>query len=200
MKIVCLLGSPRPHGNSAAMAGRFCDSALRLGGRVRTFRLNELRYRGCQGCMACKTRLERCALQDDLTQVLEAVREADLLVAASPVYFGGVSSQMKAFIDRTFSFFVPDYWTNPRRSRLEAGKKLVFMLSQQNPNEKMFADIFSRYEIYFAFMGFDRRLCIRACGVSEPGAVSSRNDVMALADEAAEEMCAGGGLNDRKVR
>jgi len=191
MNIVCLLGSPRPNGNSAAMAGRFCESARRLGGRVQTFRLNELRYRGCQGCMACKTRLERCVLEDDMTQVLEAVRETDLLVAASPVYYGDVSSQMKAFIDRTFSFFVPDYWTNPRRSRLASGKRLVFVLAQQNPDEQMFTDIFQRYEIYFAFMGFTRRLCIRACGVSEAGAVRARDDVMAVADEAAEEICTG---------
>ncbi|MGO8942464.1 MAG: NAD(P)H-dependent oxidoreductase, partial [Syntrophobacteraceae bacterium] len=57
MNIVCLLGSPREKGNSAAIANRFCSTAQGLGAEVKTFTLNNLKYRGCQGCMACKTKL-----------------------------------------------------------------------------------------------------------------------------------------------
>jgi len=45
--------------------------------------------------MACKTKLDNCALEDDLTEVLDAVRETDVLVLASPVYYGDLSSQLK---------------------------------------------------------------------------------------------------------
>ncbi len=58
MKIICLLGSPRPKGNSAAMASKFCETAKGLGAEVTTFALNKLKYRGCQACMTCKTKLE----------------------------------------------------------------------------------------------------------------------------------------------
>ena len=84
MKIVCLLGSPRTNGNSAAVANRFCATAEGLGAQVQTFVLNELQYQGCQGCMACKIKLDRCILEDDLTEVLDAVRETDVLVLATP--------------------------------------------------------------------------------------------------------------------
>jgi len=43
------------------------------GAETREFALNKLSYRGCQACYACKKRLDRCGLNDDLTQVLEAV-------------------------------------------------------------------------------------------------------------------------------
>ena len=72
-----------------------------------------MNFKGCQGCGACKAEKEKCVVQDDLTQVLEAVRETDVLVLASPVYFADVTAQMKAFVDRTYSFLKPDFETNP---------------------------------------------------------------------------------------
>jgi len=187
-KIVCLLGSPRPKGNSAAMAKRFNETAEELGAEVTTFALNKLTYRGCQACMACKTKLEKCVLKDDLTEVLEAVRETDVLVMVSPIYYGEVSSQLKSFIDRTFSYLVPDYMTNPQPSRLSPGKKLVFILAQGYPDESKYADVFPKYESFFKWYGFDESHLIRACGVSAPGAVEEREDIMNLAEETAKKV------------
>ena len=58
MRIICLLGSPRVKGNSAALAKRFCETAEKLGAKIQTFELNKLNYRDCQACMACKTKLD----------------------------------------------------------------------------------------------------------------------------------------------
>jgi multimeric flavodoxin WrbA len=190
MKIVCLLGSPRRKGNSAAIAQRFCETAQRLGAKVDNFVLNKLKFRGCQACMTCKTKLDRCVLEDDLSEVLDAVRGADALVMASPIYFGEVSSQLKGFIDRTFSYLVPDYGTNPNPSRLSPGKQLVFILSQGQPDEKRFADVFPRYAYFFKWFGFDEAYLIRACGVRNQGDVEAREDVMVLAAETAEKVMA----------
>ena len=64
-------------------------------------------------------------LNDDLTAVLEAVKEADAVVLATPNYFGEVSGQFKSFFDRTYSYLNPD-----RTSRLQPGKSSVFVLAQ----------------------------------------------------------------------
>jgi len=190
MKIACLLGSPRVKGNSATIANRFCSTAQGLGAEVKTFALNNLKYRGCQGCMACKTKLDRCALSDDLTEVLEAVRETDVLVLASPVYFGDISSQLKTFIDRTYSYLVPDFITNPRKTRLAPGKKLVFVLAQNNPDPDNFADIYPKFQFFArTYGGFGESHVIRALGVNEPGEVASHQDVMKLAETTAETIC-----------
>ena len=186
MKIVCLLGSPRKQGNSSTIAKHFCKTAEKLGAQVRTFALNELQYRGCQECMVCKTKLDRCVLEDDLTEVLEAVRDTDVLVMASPVYFGEVSSQLKGFIDRTFSYLVPEFTVNPKISRLAPGKKLIFILAQANPDEKFFADISLRYNYFYKRYGFDESYLIRACGVREAGEVKGRGELLMLAEKTAE--------------
>lgn len=191
MKVVSLLGSPRGRANSTILAARFCDAAGERGAQVRTFVLNDLQYRGCQACMACKGKQETCILEDDLTEVLQAVADADVLVMASPVYYGEVSSQLKGFIDRTFSYLVPDFPSNPRPSRLEPGKKLVFILSQGQPNEKQFADIFPRYSGFFKWHGFGDAWLIRACGVMAEGDVEKRQDLLDLARKTALEVCEG---------
>ncbi|MDR3567724.1 MAG: flavodoxin family protein [Syntrophobacteraceae bacterium] len=189
MKVTCLLGSPRENGNSTVIAERFCTSAQRFGAEVKTFKLNDLKFRGCQGCYVCKTKLERCVLKDDLSAVLEAVRDTDILVLASPVYFWDVSAQMKVFLDRTFSFLVPDFHTNPKRSRLAPGKKLAFILTQNNADKGSFTHIFQKFDFFFRGFGFTDTRQIRAFEAREPGAVANDREVMELAEKTAEELC-----------
>lgn len=168
MKIVTVLGSPRSHGNSATLAQQFLKTAAGLGADTSlVYELNRLHYRGCQACYACKTTSDHCVLKDELAGVLAAVRAADLVVLATPVYYGEVTSQMKGFIDRLFAFLVPDFHTNPRPSRLEP-KKLVFVLTQGHPDAAVFADVFPRYEAFLRRMGFVDARLIRVCGVG-PG-------------------------------
>lgn len=189
MKVVCLLGSPREDGNSATIAKRFCTTAEKFGAQVKTYVLNTMEFRGCQGCFLCKTKLDRCALNDDLTEVLDAIRETDVLVMASAVYYWDVTSQTKAFLDRTFSYLVPDFITNPNPSRLPSGKKFVFILAQGNPDESKFTDITPKFDYFFERYGFDKRHFIRACGVRDPGEVVNQEEVMRLAQETAEKLC-----------
>ena len=74
MKISCLLGSPRKESNSATIAGQFNETAKSLGARVETAVLNRLNYRGCQGCMSCKTTSDKCVLKDELAEVRSATK------------------------------------------------------------------------------------------------------------------------------
>ncbi len=190
MNIVCLLGSPRKKSNSSTLAKRFVATAKKLGAKVKTYTLNDLKYRGCQACMACKTKSDKCVLQDDLTQVLESVREGDVLVMASPVYMWDVTSTIRAFIERAYSYFLPDFATNPKPSRLTPGKKLVFIQTQGQPGENMFADLFSRIEPMFKRFGFTETHHIRGLGVRKPGEIATREEVMKKVEETARKVMA----------
>ena len=187
MKILSIQGSPRLNGNSAAIAARFCDTAKHYVSDIEYFVLNEMRYQGCQGCMACKTKHERCVLKDDLTDVLQHVEKADVLVLSSPVYWGDLSSQMKGFIDRMYSFLRPEYMTAQLKSRLETGKKLFLILAQEDPREHH-TDIFSRYAFFFDWLGFSESHLIRACSVHSLGAVNKRQDILTEAEHMAEDL------------
>lgn len=188
MKIVAVLGSPRLNGNSALIAGCFLETARHLGAETRSFALNTLSYRGCQACRACKKHSEFCILKDDLSEVLQAVREADVIVLASPVYYGDVTGQMKLFIDRTYCFLTPDYITNPNRSRLLPGKTMVFALTQGMADESGFADVFPRYSEMMKFNGIEHVHLIRACGLSKRDDVLQRQDVLKQAEDLANQM------------
>ena len=180
MKILAVLGSPRPQGNSTTLARAFLTAAREKGAETQEFLLNQMDFKGCQACMTCKTKSDTCSLDDDLTQVLATLNEADVLVLASPVYFGDLSAQMKGFFDRTYSCINPDF-----SCRLPAGKKAVIILAQANPDPKEFEDIFPRYERWLKHYRFDGIRLLRATGVAGPGEVSQqlKDQAAALARE-----------------
>ncbi|MEW6658349.1 MAG: flavodoxin family protein [Thermodesulfobacteriota bacterium] len=185
MKIIAVLGSPQPRGNSAGLARAFLAAVREQGAEVQEYQLNQLNFKGCQGCRACKNKKDACTLEDDLTTVLEAIKAADLLVLASPVYFGDLSGQMKCFFDRTFSFFNPDF-----SSRLPGGKQAVLLLAQGNPDPGQFADIFPRYERWLKFYGFATVHLLRAVGVRDPGDIATQPDLLSQAAALARKLAA----------
>jgi multimeric flavodoxin WrbA len=192
MNVVCLFGSPRKDGNSAAVAGHFLDTARKLGASTQSFYLNSLSLRGCQACNLCKTRAEKCVLKDDLSPVLDAVFAAEVVVMASPVYYGDVSAQLKAFIDRTYSYLHPGYISLSHPSRLPERKKLAFILTQGHRNPDWFADILPRYRDLFHWTGFAETHPLRVVDVYRRGDVGSRQEVMQEAATLARKLLAPG--------
>jgi multimeric flavodoxin WrbA len=189
MKISCLLGSPRQKGNSAAIAGRFTQTAAKLGAEVENIELNQLVYRGCQGCMSCKTTSETCVLQDGLSGVLESLKEADVIVMAMPVYCSDVPGQVKCFFDRTFSYMKPGYLAEGNPSRVPAGKKLVFIITQGAPVENLFAEIPRKYQDFLKrSMAFGETYLIRGVGVGGGGVVGVSENLLQEAENLARSI------------
>ena len=178
---------PAQNSNSAAIAARFTETAAGLGAQVETIVLNQLTYRGCQACLACKTKSEKCVLEDDLAGVLESLKEADIIVMALPVYCSDVPGQFKCFVDRTYSYMKPNYLSDSNPSRVPLGKKLVFILTQGAPVEDLFADIPQRYLAFLKrSMGFGETHLIRAVGVGGGGAVGVPDQYLQKAEELAK--------------
>lgn len=173
MKIAAVLGSPRPQGNSATLASAFLEAAKEKGAEIQVYSLNQMNFRGCQACMSCKTKTEACILEDDLAPVLAAVKAADVLVLASPVYFGDLSGQLKCFFDRTYSYINADF-----ASRVPGGKTAVLVLVQANPDAGQFADIFPRYQRWLTFFGYAPVFLLRATGVKNPGDIKGQAAVL----------------------
>ena len=187
MKIVSLLGSPRTNGNSSTIAYHFIKTAAELGAETQTYELNRLSYRGCQACYACKKHPDRCGLNDDLTEVLDAVKLADVVLLASPVFIGDISSQLKTFMDRSYSYLGPDFLTNPQQDRISA-KKLIFVLTQGHQDEAMFADIFPRYEHFLKWQGYLDIELIRACGIGPSAVDVVPEHILRLTEETARQL------------
>lgn len=191
MELAAVFGSPRRQGNSATLAETFLETAEAAGARVRRFHLGRLHPSGCIACQACKTRSERCVLEDDLTGALEAVREADGLLIATPVYFYDVPAQLKAFLDRWYSFFKPEYFAREDASRLPPGKTGVLVVTQRAP-EEFFSDTVVRLAHLLRRFGFGPIHAVRGGGLGDsPDAARRRGELLERARAAARRVIAG---------
>lgn len=107
-KVMILCASPRPGGNTRALAEWVAEGARSAGGAVEKIDLTKLRYAayGCTSCYGCQNAAEyRCVLKDEASDLLARIPSADVLVVATPVYFFGPSAQAKVLLDRAYSLF-----------------------------------------------------------------------------------------------
>ena len=189
MNVVAIAGSPRRKANSTGIANLVCDLFRENGDEVTRFVLNRLSYQGCQGCKGCKKASRFCLVNDDLSPVLRAIAAADVIIFSTPVYWGEVSAQLKALIDRMYSFLTPDFMTSPVKHRLEPGKKLIFIQSQAAESAGMYSDLFKRYKNFFEMVGFfESTYFIQGCGLNEPGEYLTRPDIIEKAKSVVEEI------------
>ena len=104
-KIFIIDGGPRKNFNTASMLHKFAEGVASVNSEIEvsTIRLYGLDYKGCMSCMACKIKGKAsnvCKFKDALTPILEEIAQADGLVMGSPIYFGEVTGQMRAFLER----------------------------------------------------------------------------------------------------
>ena len=127
-KIIIIDGGPRKNMNTAKLLQSFAEGAKSAGSEteVKTIRLYDVDYKGCMSCMACKVKGKTqniCRFKDALTPLLEEISQADGLVLGSPIYFGEVTGQMRAFLER-LSF----PWLSYNDYSLTAPKRMPVML------------------------------------------------------------------------
>ncbi|MCR4665807.1 MAG: flavodoxin family protein [Desulfovibrio sp.] len=104
-RVLAINGSPRRSGNTATLLEEALKGARDCGAETELVHLYRLRYRGCISCFSCKRKDREhgiCAMKDDLSPVLERIREVDALLLGSPIYFMNVSSGFLAFFERLF--------------------------------------------------------------------------------------------------
>ncbi|MGZ4857059.1 MAG: flavodoxin family protein [Methanobacteriaceae archaeon] len=100
VKIIGLVGSPRRDGNTEHLVKAALVSAGELGVDTELINLGSAEIEPCIACDICKATGE-CAIYDDMTKIIEKVRDAHGIIIGSPVYFGNVTSQVKMFMDRS---------------------------------------------------------------------------------------------------
>lgn len=101
--ILILNGSPRKNGSTASLVKAFVDGAEAAGNEVKELYLQGMKIGGCLGCEACSKNGGACVQKDDMEQVNEAFLWADVIVLASPMYWGTITGQLKLVIDRLYA-------------------------------------------------------------------------------------------------
>lgn len=104
MKVIAINGSPRKNGNTATLLKHALEGAKSRGVDTMLVHLYDMNYTGCTSCFACKRKdgknYGKCAFQDDLSNVLKEIEKADAIIMGSPIYFGSITGQMMAFLER----------------------------------------------------------------------------------------------------
>lgn len=103
-KIVILNGSPRRNGNTSALVKAFTQGAESAGNTVTEFFLDSMEIHGCRGCFGGHSSQEcPCVQKDDMSQIYPAVKESDVVVLATPLYYWNMSGQIRTAIDWLFA-------------------------------------------------------------------------------------------------
>ncbi len=103
MNIVILNGSPRKHGNTVRMIEAFCKGAQEAGHTTQVMETAGKNIAGCLGCYHCMAHGGECVQNDDMEQIYVALKGADMMVWASPIYWYDITAQLKIVIDRLFA-------------------------------------------------------------------------------------------------
>lgn len=146
MNILILLGSPKKHGNTAAVLEFMKTEFEKTGNEVESLYLNAKEVNACLGCMKCKEVLDRpgCVHDDDGPEIFEKMIRADLVLFASPLYFWGFTAQTKLVIDRSYSL-VANY-NRPDHTSLVEGQRHALLVTGGGLYENNAEPVFTAFD------------------------------------------------------
>lgn len=151
-KTVILAGSVRKNGNTEMLAESFAKGAG-ISNEVEILSVSDYKVEPCIGCDYCfSNEAHKCFRQDEMQRIYDKLYDAEIIVIASPVYFYGISAQLKAIVDRLH---------NPIRNKFKT-KKLGLLLVAASGLPNVFDSIISQYEMTLDFFGLEDigRICV----------------------------------------
>lgn len=157
--ILVLVGSTRRGGNTELLAEAFCQGIDKKN-KVEIVSVADNNISPCIGCNYClKNDRHECSQKDDMEVVYEKMKQADVLVVASPVYFYGISAKLKALIDR---------FHTPMRDEFTV-KKCVLLLVAAATLPTVFDSIKMQYKLILDFFHLEDAGGVYVSGVKDIG-------------------------------
>lgn len=157
MNILVLSGSPRKGGNTDLLVDAFVRG---VGERhqITVVPVRERNIHPCTGCNGCFVREDhRCVQNDDMQALYHQLAKCHMLVAASPVYFYGISAQLKAVIDRLHT---------PLRETFPL-QKLALLLVGASTLPAVFDSINVQYQLILDYFHLENAGMVLASGVKD---------------------------------
>lgn len=159
MKIVVLNGSPRKNGNTACLVDAFV-SGVNKEYDLKVVQVADLNISPCRGCNLCAND-GKCVQNDQMREVYETLSDAEVIVVATPLYFYGISAQLKCLIDRLH---------NPVRDSFKV-KKLVLLSCGGSSKTHIFEPLKMQYKVVCDYFGLESAGIVTAYGARGEGTV-----------------------------
>jgi multimeric flavodoxin WrbA len=162
--VLIIKGSPRKGGNSDLLADAFAGGAIDAGRDVVTRRAADMKISGCLGCDHCFEEKGVCVQKDDMTGFLEEYKSAKVLVFATPIYYWGITAQLKTLIDRTYAL-LPFGKTE---------KDVVLLFTCGDNTTEASRPAISMFHQIIGYSGWTEKGTIIAPGLHEPGEIKGK--------------------------
>ena len=184
-------GSPRVGGNSDLLLDAALKGAQSAGARTEKLHLNHLRITPCQECGGCG-RSGRCVIPDGMALVYPLLREADRLVVATPIFYGGYSAQLKEAIDRTQCCYVEKFVLGRPVHKARHPRKGILLAVKARRNPAPFLWLEGMVKIFFfnQEVEYAGGLCYE--GIEEVGAIRKHPTALAEAFRAGQSLAGPG--------
>ena len=183
-KILILNASKRRNGNSYALE-KYIANKLAVEAEVSTFHIGEKDVRVCLACDGCKKQHKpNCVQKDDFTELIPAIDSCDAMLILSPVHWDQFPAQLKAFLDRTYSFMdftQPDFSMASRKDKKLAG----YFFAGFGPID-VYTNMVEANLKSFATAGFRNYKAHVAGDANVPGSIMEKEADLKIADEFSE--------------
>ena len=165
--IVVLSGSPRKDGNTVRLTEALVEGANASGKKISLFRVAGLQIGGCRGCGHCFKSPGVCVQDDDMSPIIDALSKADALVLTSPVYYFGVTAQLKLAIDRFFALYTTGMPV----------KRAALLMTCGDASESAAASSISMFRQICEAFKWEEAGIIIAPGLHNPGEIEGRTEL-----------------------
>ena len=174
--ILIISSSPRKNSNSDAMAEAFAEGARTAGHNVEKITLRGKTINFCKGCLACQ-KTKRCVQHDDADEIAQKMLHADVLCFATPIYYYAVSGQLKTMLDRANPLYPTDY----------AFRDVYLLAASAEDDSAAMEGAVKELEGWVACFPKCRLAgVIRGTGVTGPGDIENRPDILKKSRELGE--------------
>jgi multimeric flavodoxin WrbA len=171
--ILGIVGSPRRNGNTEILVDEVLAAAEENGAKVHKVILSKLDIGPCRACDTCR-KTGKCVQKDDMEELATKMKNSDVLVLGTPVYWWGPTAQFKAFLDRWYGVYDQGIFN---------GKETVFVIPLEDTTESSYNPILNMFKAIMAYLHMSHVATVLAPGVLERGAVRNHQEFIDNARE-----------------
>ncbi len=173
MRVLGIVGSPRRGGNTETLVDEVLMGAGEAGATTEKVVLSEVEVSPCKACNECR-RDGRCVQEDDMVALLEKMKQSEVWVLGTPVYWWGPTAQFKAFIDR---------WYGVERSVFR-GRRVILAIPLGGGSDRYARHTLGMLTDVLDYLGSVQSTVLLATGAHGKGVVRSNSELMKKARDA----------------
>lgn len=169
--ILVVTGSARKEGNTMTLARSFIKGARKAENAVRRFDAANKTIEPCRACDNCWRKGLPCIIQDDFNGISPFLHVSDIIVIASPIYWGGLSAAVKLFVDKLYAYL------SEKRTKQLRITKAILMLTSEDTNPDVFKGAIETFNILCKRFNWEKIGFIGVTGVKDIGDIDTKPEL-----------------------